>query len=188
MCDPNKYQRVTRFLVSKRAEEVSVIRLLRRLAIIAIVPLWISACIPDEHPNDNIAIESQPTHQNLKVSADIEDKIINSYALVASKQSHICPKLIQKNVDNTVIKRTSEVMIDNSCDYFLYPTVGEQIAVNTNQDQIEALLITPETYNFANGNYDVTSYDKHVIRLNYNGATHKPERFNYDVTITIEKL
>ncbi len=187
MDDPNKYQRATSSPIRKRIKGISVIEPLRRLAIIAIVPLWISACIPDENPNDDIAIESQPTNQDLKVSADIEDKIINSYALVASRQSHICPKLIQKNVDNTVIKRTSEVMINNSCDYFLYPKVGEQIAVNTNQDQIEALLITPKTYNFANGNYDVTSYDKHVIRLNYNGATHKPKRFNYDVTITIEK-
>jgi hypothetical protein len=76
-------------------------------------------------------------------------------------------------------------MVNNSCDYFLYPKVGEHIAVSLNNDQIEALLVTPKIYNFANGDYEVLSYDKHVIRLSYDGAGYKPEHFSYDVTIAI---
>ncbi|MES1964512.1 hypothetical protein M0N77_04085 [Psychrobacter sp. AH5] len=155
--------------------------------IIMLGGMSISGCEPaDDVENNSSIIASEQRAQNLKVSADIEDKIINSYARVASKHAHICPKLIQKQLDNSVIERTAEVMIKDSCDYFLYPKIGEQIAVSLDNDQIEALLITPRTYNFANGGYEVTSYDKHVIRLAYNGAGYKPENFRYDVAITIE--
>jgi hypothetical protein len=29
------------------------------------------------------------------------------------------------------------------------------------------------------------SYDKHIIRLSYNGATYKPQNLNYDIVMTI---
>ncbi len=149
--------------------------------------LTIVSCAPyDNIESNSSAIASEQKAQNLQVSSDIEDKIVNSYARVASEHAHICPKLIQKQVDNSIIERTAEVMVNNSCDYFLYPRVGEHIAVSLDSDQIEALLITPKTYNFANGAYQVTSYDKHVIRLAYNGASYKPEQLNYDIAITIE--
>lgn len=135
----------------------------------------------------NSAIADKQALPNEQVQSDIEDKIVNSYARVASKKPDLCPKLVQKEVDNTVIERKAEVMVNNSCDYFLYPKVGEHIAVSLNNDQIEALLITPRVYNFANGDYKVKSYDKHVIRLSYDGAGYKPKRFRYDVTIAIKE-
>ncbi|WP_426137474.1 hypothetical protein [Psychrobacter sp. TWR1-1-1] len=76
-------------------------------------------------------------------------------------------------------------MVNNHCDYFLYPRSGQQISVSINDSQIEALLIVPALHDFANGDYKVDSYDKHVIRLTYNGATYKPENFMYDVAVTI---
>ncbi len=155
--------------------------------ILIIVPLALGACTSDETSTQQAPIGSQSTNRSEQTKSDIEDKIINSYARVASEQPHICPKLVQKKVDNAVIKRAAEVMINDSCDYFLYPKKGEQISVRLSTDQIEALLITPKTYNFANGPYSVHSYDKHVIRLSYNGASYKPEYFLYDVAIIIDK-
>ena len=164
-----------------------VIKQLWQLAVVSTLGLLtIVSCKPYDNANvKNSIIESETVAKTAQSKADIEDRIVNSYARLASKQSHICPKLIQRQVDNTVIERSAEVMINNSCDYFLYPRVGEHIAVSLNSDQLEALLITPETYNFANGSYKVTSYDKHVIRLAYDGANHKPESFNYDIVVTI---
>ena len=40
-------------------------------------------------------------------------------------------------------------------------------------------------HNFADGDYQVDSYDKHVIRLAYNGATYKPKNLVYDVAVTV---
>lgn len=147
-----------------------------------ILILSINAC---DHDNDIEKSATDADDQSTLISTDIEDSLLNSYASVASNRSDICPKLVQKQVDSTAIQRTSEIMVNNSCDYFLYPQAGTSIGVALNNDQIEALLITPKTHNFANGEYQTTSYDKHVIRLSYNGVEHKPERLSYDVTINI---
>ncbi|MGE6246334.1 hypothetical protein ACQKCF_10075 [Psychrobacter proteolyticus] len=133
---------------------------------------------------DESAIESD---RHIQSSKEIEDGIKNSYARLASKRSDVCPKLIQEEKGSQVIERISEVMINDYCDYFLYPREGQSLSVQVDDRQIEALLIVPTLHNFANGNYEVTSYDKHVIRLSYNGATHKPEHFVYDVALSISE-
>ena len=117
--------------------------------------------------------------------AEIENNINNSYARLAAQRTDICPKLLQKGIDNNVIERVQEIMVDDYCDYYLYPQVDQRIAVSVNDDKIEALLIVPTLHNFADGDYQVDSYDKHVIRLAYNAASYKPKRFRYDVTIEI---
>jgi len=150
--------------------------------------LVISACSTEMSPEntmivtDNSAIESD---SHIRSSKEIEDSIKNSYARLASKRSDVCPKLIQEGTGNQVIERISEVMVNDYCDYFLYPREGQRLNVKVDNRQIEALLVVPTLHNFANGNYKVTSYDKHVIRLSYNGATHKPEHFVYDVALKI---
>lgn len=101
--------------------------------------------------------------------ADIEDNISNSYARLAAKRADLCPKMLQKALNHNLIERVAEVMIEDHCDYYLYPEVNQRLAVTLNTDQIEALLIVPTLHNFANGDYLVDSYDKHVIRLVYNG-------------------
>lgn len=141
--------------------------------------LFISACSPDTASENNLP------NVNALEAENIEENIKNSYALLAAKRPDICPKLLQKNVDDDTIVRTAEVLIADHCDYYLYPETGQSIAININSDQIETLLIVPTMHNFANGPYQVQSYDKHVIRLNYVGVTHKPERLSYDVNITI---
>ena len=148
--------------------------------------LLVSACSPEPYPEnsslvtDKAALTRDSIAQN---SENIEDSIRNSYARLASERADVCPKLIEEQ-GSQVIERVAEVMVNDYCDYFLYPREGQHISVATNNRQIEALLIVPALHNFANGGYKVMSYDKH-IRLSYNGATYKPQNLNYDIVMTI---
>ena len=142
-----------------------------------------------EASTDNSALVTDSSVQhldsNIQSSADIAEDIKNSYARLASKRSDVCPKLIQEERGSQTIERISEVMVNDYCDYFLYPEEGQELSVKVNNSQIETLLIVPALHNFADGNYQVTSYDKHVVRLSYNGATHKPEPLTYDIAIKL---
>ena len=150
--------------------------------------LLVSACSPEPYSEnsslvtDKAALTRDSIAQN---SENIEDGIRNSYARLASERADVCPKLIEEEQGNQVIERVAEVMVNDYCDYFLYPREGQHISVATNNRQIEALLIVPALHNFANGGYKVMSYDKHIIRLSYNGATYKPQNLNYDIVMTI---
>ena len=151
----------------------------------AVILAMVKACYPIvANESASIGTLSHDTKQSM---ADIESNINNSYARLAAERADVCPKLLQKNIDSDVIQRTGEVMVSDYCDYFLYPLNGERIAITATDNRIEALLITPTLHNFADGDYIVNSYDKHVIRLSYNGATYKPERLSYDVVINIKK-
>lgn len=149
--------------------------------------LLVSACSSEPYPEnsslvtDKAALTRDSIAQN---SENIEDSIRNSYARLASERADVCPKLIEEQ-GSQVIERVAEVMVNDYCDYFLYPREGQHISVATNNRQIEALLIVPALHNFANGGYEVMSYDKHIIRLSYNGATYKPQNLNYDIVMTI---
>lgn len=150
--------------------------------------LFVSACSPENTSEDGFArIDESTANRDRKRqnAEDVEENIRNSYAMLAAERTDLCPKLIQEEVGNQVIERTAEIMIDDYCDYFLYPRSGQRISVRLNDNQIEALLIVPMVYNFANGDYKVESYDKHVIRLAYNGATYKPKNLIYDVAVTV---
>ncbi len=149
--------------------------------------LLVSACSPEPYSEnsslvtDKAALTRDSIAQN---SENIEDSIRNSYARLASERADVCPKLIEEQ-GSQVIERVAEVMVNDYCDYFLYPREGQHISVATNNRQIEALLIVPALHNFANGGYKVMSYDKHIVRLSYNGATYKPQNLNYDIVMTI---
>lgn len=172
-----------RFNLSDRFNSQSnVLRLV--LVIVAILLVILSNSYSPKIPMGSQADASLTQQKQLEV-ADIEDNITNSYARLAAKRADICPKLLQKNMGNNDIKRVAEVMVNDYCDYFLYLEAGQRINVDVDNRQIEALLVVPTMYDFANGEYQVTSYDKHVIRLAYNGATYKPERLSYDVAITV---
>lgn len=155
------------------------------LSVAILTLLFTSACSPELSTGTNTDIESAIHQKKQQEIAHIEESIKNSYALIASERPDVCPKLVQKDVDDNTIKRSAEVMTDNHCDYFLYPQSGQHISVIINNDQIEALLIVPALHDFADGNYQVASYDKHVIRLAYNGTTYKPQRLTYDVEIIV---
>ena len=149
--------------------------------------LLVSACSPEPYSENSSLVtdKAAPTRDSIaQNSENIEDGIRNSYARLASERADVCPKLIEEQ-GSQVIERVAEVMVNDYCDYFLYPREGQHISVATNNRQIEALLIVPALHNFANGGYKVMSYDKHIIRLSYNGATYKPQNLNYDIVMTI---
>lgn len=154
------------------------------LITITVLVLLVSHSCSPKLPVDHQANTTMNAQKQLE-AANIEDDITNSYARLAAKRADICPKLLQKDMGNNDIKRVAEVMVNDYCDYFLYLNAGQHLDVNIDNRQIEALLIVPTMHNFANGEYQVTSYDKHVIRLAYNGATYKPARLSYDVAITV---
>ncbi len=150
--------------------------------------LFMSACSPETSSQEDVLMSKKSISDLSKKSQEakeIEENIRNSYARLAAERNNVCPKLIQEEVGSRTIERTAEVMIDDYCDYFLYPRSGQLISVGVNDSRIEALLIVPMLHNFANGDYKVESYDKHVIRLAYNGATYKPKDLIYDVDVTI---
>lgn len=157
-------------------------------ASVFVILLFISAVSSEPSSENSLLTAEKSTGQldkRLQNAEDIEENIINSYARLAGKRSDVCPKLIQEEVGRQIIERSAEVMVDNYCDYFLYPREGQQISVSVNDSQVEALLIVPMLHDFANGNYRVDSYDKHVIRLAYKGATYKPKNLVYDVAVTV---
>lgn len=150
--------------------------------------LFVSACSPENAFEDGFARtnESAANRDRKRQNAeDVEENIRNSYARLAAERANICPKLIQEEVGSRVIERSAEVMVGDYCDYFLYPRSGQYISVGLNDSRIEALLVVPRIHDFANGDYRVDSYDKHVIRLEYNGATYKPDNLIYDVAVTV---
>ncbi|MGO2504710.1 MAG: hypothetical protein ACTH7L_01190 [Psychrobacter alimentarius] len=149
--------------------------------------VFVSACSPETSPEDQSLTGDKSAKLDRKAqnAEEVEESIRNSYARLAAERTDLCPKLIQEEVGSQVIERTEEVMIDNYCDYFLYPRSGQSISVKVDNSQIEALLVVPMMHNFANGDYKVDSYDKHVIRLAYNGATYKPKNLMYDVAVTV---
>lgn len=141
------------------------------------------ACQPETSKSkDSQAAREQQRQKNITA---IEDSINNSHAKLASNRDDVCPKLLQKALGNQSIERTAEVMVDDYCDYYLYPQSGQTLSAVVNDSRIEAMLVVPKFHDFANGSYHVTSYDKHVIRLAYNGISYKPDRLQYDVTVQI---
>lgn len=156
--------------------------------LIFLLLLFFSACSPETSSEDKLLMKNESAanfDRKLQNAEEVEENIRNSYARLAAMRADICPKLIQEEVGSQVIERTAEVMVDDYCDYFLYPRNGQGISVQVNDSRIEALLVVPILHNFANGDYQVKSYDKHVIRLTYNGATYKPKDLVYDVAVTV---
>lgn len=152
---------------------------------LGILLLVLIACDPNASTSKNHSKIDKETQRQNDIAA-IEDSINNSHAKRASEHDDVCPKLLQNEVGSQNIQRSAEVMVDDYCDYYLYLQSGQTLTVTVNDSRIEALLIVPKLHDFANGSYHVNSYDKHVVRLSYNGATYKPERLRYDVSISVQ--
>lgn len=137
----------------------------------------------NRHTN-HISLSEKQEH--LSEAQKVEERLINSYAKLAANQPDICPKLLQKTVDSNRIIRHQDIMVDNHCDYFIYPLKGQTLQVISPDRRIKTLLVTPISYDFANGAYTVKETDKHVIRLQYDSIQSKPKNFQYDVEVIIQ--
>lgn len=139
-----------------------------------------TGCSPSNPNNVQDELERQ---QNADA---VKESVQNYHAQLAADRNNVCPKLIQREVDNELIQRNEEVMRGDYCDYFLYPNEGQTISVSTSNDDLRVSLVVPTMHDFANGDYHVKSYDKHVIRLAYNGLSYRPENLTYDVDIRVQ--
>lgn len=131
----------------------------------------------------NTTINTGLVHEEAKA---LKEKVIKEDASYAAKTSFICPKLINKPVDTTRIKRRNEIMQSNYCEYYIYPKIGETVDVVSADRRLEKWLVTPIMHNFNNGAYQVVKKDRHTIRLSYNGMENKPDNFQYDIEIVIK--
>lgn len=145
-----------------------------------------NACSPNGPSSEFLSTDNSAIKQQPQAAAEIADNIKNSYARLAAERTDVCPKLVQEDIGGRVIERPNEVLVNDYCDYYLYLRRGQHLSVDVNHRQIEALLTVPTFHDFANGDYEVlSSYDKHVIRLAYDGATYKPKNLSYDVVIEV---
>ncbi len=110
----------------------------------------------------------------------------NSYARRAAKNTSLCPKLLQRDIDNPVITRKHEYMRGQYCDYYLYPQKGQSLAINAHGANVKVFLEMPESYDFDNGPYLVKENRRHIIRVKYNGIQHKPPKFEYNIDFKLK--
>lgn len=115
----------------------------------------------------------------------LEESLRNSYARLAAERRDICPKLLQRSVDTNVIQRSNDIMIEDHCDYFIYPQPGQHIQAKSNNDQLKLTLVAPVLHDFANGDFKVVTSQKHVIRVSYDGITQKPNALSYSVSVIL---
>lgn len=116
---------------------------------------------------------------------DDEQSVAMDKAWIAATEKDRCPKLLQAKMNSTRIVQKNEVMKDSYCDYYIYLNKGKKISVEDHPANIEANLISPVYYDFDNGSYLVKKYDKHVIRLSYDGIEYKSGPIDYNVTIQV---
>ncbi|MDO5768448.1 MAG: hypothetical protein Q4P13_03005 [Psychrobacter sp.] len=151
-----------------------------------------------EVPNDTTGYQSKAVakansniaksygHPKADDALMVEENLRNSYARLAAQRNDICPKLLQRDVDTNVIQRSNDIMIDNHCDYYIYPQPGQFIKAQSDNDQLKILLVAPVMHDFANGSFRVVTSQKHVIRVAYDGITHKPEAMRYSVSVILD--
>lgn len=124
-------------------------------------------------------------NDNTYSSDQVNESVAIDKTWLNANQKDKCPKLVRFRLGSTKIIRKNEVMQDSHCDYYIYPNKGNIISVSNYPHNIEASLITPDFYNFANGSYLVKEADKYVIRLTYDGTEYKDHSLTYNVTIEV---
>lgn len=128
--------------------------------------------------NNNSSKESELTGDN-------KQSVASDQTWVAASEEKKCPKLLQAKMNSTKIIQKNEVMRNSYCDYYIYLNKGKKISVEDYPSNIEANLISPIYYDFANGSYLVKKFDKHVIRLSYDGIEYQSGPIDYNVTIQV---
>lgn len=133
------------------------------------------------------AVQSVSIDRSADLAAErMGESLKINQARIAADYNDKCPKLISTHVDSNIIERKHEVLQGDYCDYYVYPSKGQTIHVQSEPDNIEAYLVSPVMHDFTNGGYYVKQADKYVIRLDYNGIEYQNNPIDYDVTVTIE--
>lgn len=76
-------------------------------------------------------------------------------------------------------------MATDSCDYFIYPNIGDTVEVSVSDRRIELKLTRSDWHDFDNGGFMVTKNGRHVIRLQYDTFGSRPPIMDYVIQIDI---
>lgn len=145
------------------------------------------ATSPPPTPINRIATEAGMAHSKMETPRistddDIAKRLEISYARNASYKKNECPKLVEFEALDQTISRVDEQLPSDFCEYFVYLSVGDTLNIRTSRD-MQAILISPVWFDFANGSYTAPKFDKYTIRLSYNGVKYHPANFSYDITL-----
>lgn len=160
---------------------ISISLVLKVTAVVALSILAF-ACKNDESKTKTSAMPPIPT-QNPENEIEVEQQ--GRLARIGSAE--ICPRLIQKRVDSTQVVR-QESITGQTCDYFIYPQIGDVVTVQVSDDRMKPKLRSPYVYDFANGAYRVVQAGRHVIRLEYDAFDIKPDVMNYTIEVDIKPV
>ncbi len=142
----------------------------------ALSVVFLTACNQDKAEPQASNVPEQTTNQT----------IVNTTAIAQRKANaqDNCPRLVQKKVDSNQVLR-QDSMAGNTCDYFIYPYIGDTIQASISDDRIRLSLVRPDTHDFANGSFVVTKNGRHVIRLEYDAFGRRPAVMDYTIEIDI---
>lgn len=133
----------------------------------------------DTHSNPSVV---KNTISNSDNNDDIAKRLEITYARNAAYKKDECPKLVEfESLDQTVT-REGEQLPSDFCEYFVFLNKGDTLRIQTSSD-MQAKLISPIWFDFANGSYTADKFDKYTIRLSYNGVRYHPTNFRYDVSL-----
>lgn len=151
-----------------------------KAAAVGVLSVLIFACKKDE---PEVSASSMPTAE---IPVDQPNKNqIEQDRLTRRSSSETCPRLIQKRVDNSQVVR-QERITGNTCDYFIYPRVGDLLTVRVSDGRMKPFLRLPYVFDFSNGAYKVVQAGRHVIRLEYNSFDVKPDVMNYVIEVDVK--
>lgn len=140
-----------------------------------VLPVLLTACYDDGMTVVNTSV--QPDIQ-------VKNEVVTSSLPKRKGTVDACPRLIQKRIDNTQIVR-QESIADNSCDYFIYPQIGEVVSVKLSNDVMKPTLRTPHFHDFNNGSYSVVNNGRHVIHVEYDAFVNKPGVVDFTIEVDI---
>lgn len=117
-------------------------------------------------------------------ASQLADAVQQSQARLASSRSDVCPKLIEFKLGDTISFRQNETMRNQRCKYFIYPKVGEKIAVSVSNSNMKSEMVQPKYFNFANGTYTVEKSGKHVLQIAFKSYHGNRPAQNYDLMVS----
>lgn len=133
---------------------------------------------------DGRVMTDQSVHHDDAINAKVVAAPSADRSLATRNSVDVCPRLIQKRVDSTQTVR-QESISERSCDYFIYPKIGDSVSVSVTNDSMKPSLIMPRYFDFANGTYRVIDSGRHVIRVEYDAISTKPDVLDFTIEVTI---
>lgn len=75
-----------------------------------------------------------------------------------------CPKLLPV-LPNRTVNHYHDKMMSDTCDYYVYPKLGQFLYISSSSPTISATLISPTHHDFKNGAVEISESGRHIIQL-----------------------